>query len=232
MSSPTEQFDFDVLVVGSGLRRLGHRAAADREGLPGRRARGRRALRGRRLRLGHLRPHALPVGAGARLLRHPAHRRASATRMIVAGAGVGGGSLVYANTLYEPLAGVLHRPAVAPHHRLEGRARAVLRPGQADARRRRQPGADAGRRRDGEGRRPTWAWPTPSTRRRSACSSAAPAQPAARRWPTRSSAARARRATPASTAASACPAAGTTPRTRWSRTTSTSPRRTARRCCR
>ncbi len=30
-----------------GLRRLGHRAAADREGLPGRRARGRCALRGR-----------------------------------------------------------------------------------------------------------------------------------------------------------------------------------------
>ena len=36
-----------------GLRRLGHRAAADREGLPGRRARGRRAVRGRRLRVGH-----------------------------------------------------------------------------------------------------------------------------------------------------------------------------------
>ena len=33
--------------------------------------------------------------------------------MIVSGAGVGGGSLVYANTLYEPLAAVLRRPAVA-----------------------------------------------------------------------------------------------------------------------
>ncbi len=38
--------------------------------------------------------------------------------LIVSGAGVGGGSLVYANTLYEPLAAVLRRPAVEPHHRL------------------------------------------------------------------------------------------------------------------
>ena len=72
--------------------------------------------------------------------------------MIVSGAGVGGGSLVYANTLYEPLAAVLRRPAVAAHHRLARRARAVLRPGQADARRRREPAPHPGRRRDGEGR--------------------------------------------------------------------------------
>ena len=32
--------------------------------------------------------------------------------VVLAGAGVGGGSLVYANTLYEPLAAVLRRPAV------------------------------------------------------------------------------------------------------------------------
>ena len=58
------------------LRRLGHRAAADREGLPGRRARGRRPLRGRRLRPStscDLKKYLF--GPDARLLRHPAHRR-------------------------------------------------------------------------------------------------------------------------------------------------------------
>ena len=58
--------------------------------------------------------------------------------LILAGAGVGGGSLVYANTLYEPLGALLPRPAVVAHHRLEVRARALLRPGQADAGRRRR----------------------------------------------------------------------------------------------
>ena len=43
-------FDYDVLVVGSGFGGSVTRAAADREGLQGRRDRGRRALRGRRLR--------------------------------------------------------------------------------------------------------------------------------------------------------------------------------------
>ena len=73
--------------------------------------------------------------------------------VILAGAGVGGGSLVYANTLYEPLAAVLRRPAVGAHHRLARRARAALRPGQADARRRHQPGHDAADERDEAGRR-------------------------------------------------------------------------------
>ena len=59
--------------------------------------------------------------------------------LIVAGAGVGGGSLVYANTLYEPLDAVLPRPVVGAHHRLEVRAGALLRPGEADARRGRVP---------------------------------------------------------------------------------------------
>ncbi len=41
---------------------------------------------------------------------------------------------------------------MARHHRLEGRAGAVLRPGEADARRGREPAAHAVRRRHGEGR--------------------------------------------------------------------------------
>ena len=65
---------------------------------------------------------------------------------ILSGAGVGGGSLVYANTLYEPLAPFYTDPAMGPHHRLAGRAGAVLRPGQADAGRERGPRGHAARR--------------------------------------------------------------------------------------
>ena len=59
--------------------------------------------------------------------------------MILSGAGVGGGSLNYANTLYEPLA-----PFYADAqwgHITDWRAelRPVLRPGQAHARRRAEP---------------------------------------------------------------------------------------------
>ena len=61
------------------LRRLGHRAAAHREGLPGRRARGRGAVRRRGLP-GHLLRHqAVPVPTRGRAVRHPAHRRAART---------------------------------------------------------------------------------------------------------------------------------------------------------
>ena len=118
--------------------------------------------------------------------------------LIVAGAGVGGGSLVYANTLYEPLPRVLQRPAVEPHHRLEGRARAVLRPGQADARRRREPAAHAVRRRDGEGRRRHGRGRhLPPDAGRRLLRRPRPGRRASRS-PTRSSAAPARTATPAS----------------------------------
>ena len=48
---------------------------------------------------------------------------------------------------------VLPRPVVGAHHRLEERARALLRPGQADARRGRQPAPHPGRRGDEAGRR-------------------------------------------------------------------------------
>ena len=86
------------------------------------------------------------------LLRHPAHRhgqglhdrrRRGRRRRL---AGLRQHALRAAGRL-------LPRPVVGAHHRLEGRARAVLRPGEADARRRRQPGPHAVGRGDGEGRR-------------------------------------------------------------------------------
>ena len=124
--------------------------------------------------------------------------------MILAGAGVGGGSLNYANTLYVPPGAVLRRPAVEAHHRLARRADAALRPGAADARRghepdvhRRRPDHQRGRRRHGRRRHLR----ADSGR---ACSSVrtAPRRPA-RRCPTRTSAGPARRAPGASNAARA-----------------------------
>jgi cholesterol oxidase len=66
--------------------------------------------------------------------------------MVLAGAGVGGGSLNYANTLYEPLAPFYADPAVGAHHRLASGAGPVLRPGQAHARRGGEPHPHPGRR--------------------------------------------------------------------------------------
>jgi cholesterol oxidase len=56
---------------------------------------------------------------------------------IVSGAGVGGGSLVYANTLYRAPARFYEDAQWRDLRRLGGRARAALRRGGADARRRR-----------------------------------------------------------------------------------------------
>ena len=56
---------------------------------------------------------------------------------IVSGSGVGGGSLGYANTLYRARRALLRGPAVGRAQRLGDRARAALRRGRADARRRR-----------------------------------------------------------------------------------------------
>ena len=76
--------------------------------------------------------------------------------MILAGAGVGGGSLNYANTLVRAAGAVLRRQAVVAHHRLARRADAALPAGAADARRghqpdvhRRRPHRQGGRRRHG-----------------------------------------------------------------------------------
>jgi hypothetical protein len=164
-------FDFDVLVVGSASA-LGDRAAADQKGY----------------RVGVLE-------AGARFedddfskgttdvkkyLWAPALgmygiQRIDAVRdtMIVAGAGVGGGSLVYANTLYEPLPAFYNDPQWSHITDWKSELAPYYDPGQADARCRRVPVPYAGRRRDGEGRPATWAWATRSTRPRSASSSAA-----------------------------------------------------------
>ena len=116
------------------LRRLGRRAAADREGLPRRRARGRCPVRRRGLRGDVLRPQAVPVPARGRLLRHPAHRRAQGLPDPLR-RGRGRRVAGLRQHALRAAARVLRRPAVARHHRLARRAGAVLRPGQADARR-------------------------------------------------------------------------------------------------
>ena len=134
-----------------GVRRLGQRPAAGREGLQGRRGRGRCPLRGRGLRGDLVRPEEVPVPPRDRLLRHPAHRRRPGLadpgrrwcRRRVAG---------LREHALRAAGGVLQGRPVARHHRLEGRAGAVLRPGEADARRGREPTAHAVRRRHGEGR--------------------------------------------------------------------------------
>ena len=171
-STAGERLDYDVLVVGSGfggsvtalrLTEKGYRVGVLEAGA---------RFDGPGLRDELLGPQALPLPARGRLLRHPAHRRAQGLpdrlrrgrRRRVAG---------LRQHALRAAAGVLHRPAVEPHHRLAGRARAVLRPGEADAGRGREPAAHARRRRHGAGRRPRWASPTPSTRPRSASSSAA-----------------------------------------------------------
>src|SRR5881394_86731 len=70
----------------AGVRRGGHRvgvrgerfgAAAGGEGVPGRRTRGGAALRRRRVRGDLLGAAALPLGAPARVLRHPADEPAA-----------------------------------------------------------------------------------------------------------------------------------------------------------
>ena len=95
--------------------------------------------------------------------------------LILSGAGVGGGSLVYANTLYEPLDPFYKDPAWGHITDWKSRAGALLRPGEAHARRhartrsRPRPTASSSR------WPPTWASRARSTTRRSAsCSATSP----------------------------------------------------------
>ncbi len=139
--------------------------------------------------------------------------------LVLAGAGVGGGSLNYANTLYVPPAPFFRDRPVGAHHRLAGRARPALRDGPADARRHRQPVRGPGRAADARhGRRPRRRRDA-SARPRSASSSASRASAC----PTPTSAVRGRPARAAPSAATAWSAAGSAPRTPSSRTTSRSP---------
>ena len=64
--------------------------------------------------------------------------------MVLHGSGVGGGSLVYANTLMRPKASVFDDPAWSRTVRLGRRARATLRNRTPHARRHREPSADGG----------------------------------------------------------------------------------------
>ena len=57
--------------------------------------------------------------------------------LVLSGAGVGGGSLVYANTHYEPHDAFYTDRQWGNDHRLETGTRALLRHGETDARRRR-----------------------------------------------------------------------------------------------
>ena len=89
-----------------------------------------------------LRPASGSCSPRARLLRHPAHRRGP--RLADPGGRRRRRRLARLRQhALRAARGVLQGPAVARHHRLEGRAGAVLRPGEADARRRREPAAHA-----------------------------------------------------------------------------------------
>ena len=84
------------------LRRQRRRASPDREGLPRRRARGGAPLRARGLRRTNwnLRRYLFMPRLGLRGIQR---LTVLDDLVVLSGAGVGGGSLVYANTLYEPL---------------------------------------------------------------------------------------------------------------------------------
>ena len=131
--------------------------------------------------------------------------------VVLAGAGVGGGSLNYANTLYVPPRAFFEDPQWSRHHRLGGRARAALRDRAADARRRHQP--VRGTRRGGHA----------AHRRGPRCGRHLPQDPGRRLLrasrasgsTTRTSAAPGRAAPAAPSAATAWSAAGSGPRTPW-----------------
>ena len=144
---------------------------------------------------------------------------------IVSGSGVGGGSLGYANTLYRARPAFFRDPqwkalgewesALDPHYETAERMLGVTDVPTGGARR---PASEGVRRRRSGSATPT---STPG----SAPSSAS----RARRCRTRTSAARDPRDRAASAAGAAWSAAATTPRTRWSRTTSGSRRSSASR---
>ena len=135
----THNYDFDWLVIGSGFGGSVSALRLAEKGHSRRRAGVRAALR----------DHDSP-STTADLKRYfwlplLGMKGSAADRVqglfVVSGCGVGGGSLGYANTLYVP-PGVLRGSPVGGMDRLGDRARAPLRRGAADARRRRRPDDD------------------------------------------------------------------------------------------
>ena len=105
--------------------------------------------------------------------------------LVLAGAGVGGGSLNYANTLYVPPEAFFTDRQWSGITDWQDELQALLRPGAADARRAAQPDDDRlGHPPQGR-RRARWASATPSTSRRSGCSSATARTARGCPWPTR-----------------------------------------------
>ncbi len=167
------------------------------------------------------------------LLRHPADRRAPRLPDPRPAPGSAAARWSTPTRSTSRCAPFYDDPQWARHHRLAGRAGAVLRPGQADARRRRQPAcarpSDEVMEQvaDEMGVGDTF-HPTPVGVFFGGPGAAA-GEPVADPFfggagPDRNHLHRLRRVHDR--------AAGTTPRTPWSRTTSTSPSRPARRCCR
>ena len=156
------------------LRRLRLRPAPGREGLPRRRPRGGPAVHRRHPAPDLLAAEGLPVGAEAGPDRDPAHPRAQGRR----GARRRRRGRRLARLRQHPLRArqaVLRRPAVARHHRLGRRARALLRPGRPHAGRRPEPDHDACRRgHEGGGRRDGGGAHLPADARSASTSATAP----------------------------------------------------------
>ena len=209
-SSANEELDFDWVVVGSGFGGSVVGAAAGREGLPRRRARGGRRFEDEDFAETTWNVRALPVDAAARLrgiLRMTLFKDVA----ILSGCGVGGGSLVYANTLYRAAGAFFADPQwaeladweseLAPHYDTAERMLGV-----ADV-----PLDDPGRRAPARARATSSGSARRTRRPTSASTSATPGETSRRPVLRRRGA---RRAPAASAAAPAWSAAATAPRTR------------------
>ena len=148
------KFDYDWLVVGSGFGGSVSGAAPGREGLQGRRAGTRAALPRRGFRQEHR--GICASTSGRRISGCAAIFRLTPFKdvFIASGSGVGGGSLVYANTLYRAAPEFFTHPqwagledwaaALEPHYATAERMLGV----QTGTVRQRQPeAAEGGRRR-------------------------------------------------------------------------------------